>query len=56
MDETEVKTPLGGKGVKDSKDCGVEESFVSAVNYTDICPLVGKVPNIQRTVASRKAL
>ena len=39
MEENEVKLPLGGKGAKDSKDGGVEESFVSADKYTDIITL-----------------
>ena len=33
--ETEVKS-LGVKGVKDSKDSGVEASYVSADEYADI--------------------
>ena len=33
--ETEVKS-LGVKGVKDSKDGGVEESYVSADKYADV--------------------
>ena len=39
MEENEVKPPLGGKGEKDPKDCGVKESFVSADKYTDIITL-----------------
>ena len=36
--ETEVM-PLGVKGVKDSKDGDVEESYVSADKYADIVTL-----------------
>ena len=37
--ETKVKS-LGVKGVKDSKDAGVEASFVSADKYADIVTLL----------------
>ena len=35
MEENEVKPPLGGKGAKDSEDCGIEESFVAETYFSD---------------------